>query len=410
MREAQEAVGRFDVDASVEREPAYTLCRATDRASGAPAFLLLLPQPAASRRMPAGPSRPEAAPPNPVLLATYEVGFGQGFSYVAFEYADGVRLRDACSGGRWLDLGEVVGWVGTLADALDACGARGAAYGLLNAENVLLASRGSVRLFPREVAREMANLRLGEDRLARNAASAAPEVIRGAAPDARSDVYSLGAVLFEALTGRPLYPGATLLETVNAAASAEEVAHERFAELPDEVASVLGRALAKNPASRFAGPRALAAAFVDAAARSAVRAAPPPPADVAASVAPPVELSERQSHEAVLEALPSDDEGAVAEARGADGPGEVVQVPSEAPSTSGRRERGGDVPAGSMLGLGVRASNVAPEASEASEQDTAEATAATGTRVRFVLGLLLALALFLAIGLLGYCAAPRLLR
>lgn len=81
----------------------------------------------------------------------------------------------------------------------------------------------------------------------------APEVVRGEAADARSDLYALGCVLYEMVTGELPFPGRSDFELMRA--HAEQVPpspRERIGELPEALEAVILRALAKQPGTRFA--------------------------------------------------------------------------------------------------------------------------------------------------------------
>jgi serine/threonine protein kinase len=84
-----------------------------------------------------------------------------------------------------------------------------------------------------------------------------PEKICGQPLDPRSDLFSLGAVLYEMATGRPAFPGSTREETLDATLEAEPPAND----LPAAFDEIVRKALAKSPDDRFASAAELAAAL-----------------------------------------------------------------------------------------------------------------------------------------------------
>jgi serine/threonine-protein kinase len=81
---------------------------------------------------------------------------------------------------------------------------------------------------------------------------AAPEMVWGRGADARSDQFALAVVLFEMLAGRPPFQGATLAQLLFQIAYQPAPPLERSADVPRAVAAAVARALAKDPAARFA--------------------------------------------------------------------------------------------------------------------------------------------------------------
>lgn len=91
----------------------------------------------------------------------------------------------------------------------------------------------------------------------------APERLRGDEIDHRSDLYAMGAILFELLTGRPPFTAARDLDLVDLHLEAPPPALDR-ADAPPALAAVIARALAKAPAARFPSAEAMAAALGEA--------------------------------------------------------------------------------------------------------------------------------------------------
>ncbi|HEX6616981.1 MAG TPA: hypothetical protein VF046_11815, partial [Gemmatimonadales bacterium] len=88
-----------------------------------------------------------------------------------------------------------------------------------------------------------------------------PEQAESSAVDARSDVYALGAVLFEMVAGEPLFSGPTAQAIMAKRAGAPAPDPERLSGLPAGLASVLYRALARSPGARYGTMAELAEAL-----------------------------------------------------------------------------------------------------------------------------------------------------
>jgi serine/threonine protein kinase len=131
--------------------------------------------------------------------------------------------------------------------------------------NILVSALGEVKLIDFGIAKaegRVSHTDLGN--VKGNAAFMAPEQARGLTIDRRTDLFSLGLVMYYALTGEPLYKGSSTAEVFYAAASgpsAERLA--RLGKLPPVVAQVLGRALAPDPVDRYANAEEFAADLVD---------------------------------------------------------------------------------------------------------------------------------------------------
>ena len=136
-------------------------------------------------------------------------------SYLVMEYVEGMSLRDVLNLRGRLRPGEALALLGPAAAGVSAAHAAGLVHRDVKPENVLLASDGTVKVGDFGLARfaASASTTLGDDRFAGTPRYTAPEAVRGEPLDARTDVYALGIVLYECLTGRPPFEGDTAYST-----------------------------------------------------------------------------------------------------------------------------------------------------------------------------------------------------
>lgn len=173
---------------------------------------------------------------------------GEGVAIV-MELAAGGSLDAVLAERGRLPPGEMVAVAVPIADALSSAHRRGIVHGDVKPANILFAADGRPLLADFDVARVLGQLSGGQ--LAGTAEYLAPELLDGAPPGPRSDVYSLGVVCFEALSGYAPYAGAV---------------DECSAPVPDlgPLADTVGRAMARDPRRRFASADAFARALRDA--------------------------------------------------------------------------------------------------------------------------------------------------
>jgi tetratricopeptide (TPR) repeat protein len=248
------------------------------------------------------------------LANVYEAGqLEDGRVYLAAEYVEGQTLAERTAKGGSIGFGELRGILRTLLRGAATLHERGVLHGLLRAESVVIAQRDGEDGESYGVLTDLATSRLLAStatetphvlRLVGDPSTLAPEVILGEAPDARSEVYSLGCLLYLGLTGQPVFEAASPFELAMAHVQEEPIApserspHNR---LPAAVDAVVLRALSKDANERYETVIDLADAL-----ESIGRSAFPPSAEVA--------LSENELIEATLafETNPGDPQAAAA--------------------------------------------------------------------------------------------------
>jgi serine/threonine protein kinase len=119
--------------------------------------------------------------------------------------------------------------------------------------NIMITARGEVKLFDFGIVKAEGRVSKTEVGVVKgNVSFMSPEQARGLPVDGRSDLFSLGLVMYYALTNDALYPGDSTFDRLMKAASGPRTEHlQRVAQLPPLSASLLGRALATDPALRY---------------------------------------------------------------------------------------------------------------------------------------------------------------
>ena len=183
---------------------------------------------------------------------------GDGIA-LAMQFAPGGSFDELLAERARLAPGQVVAVAAPVADALASAHRRGVLHGDVKPANVLFTSDGEPLLSDFGVARTLGG-RTG-DQVSGTAEYLAPELLDGADPDPRADVYSLGVVCYQALAGQPPYTGPVPLAVVRAAEVGRHLRLESLTHVPEPLAAVVERAMERDPGQRFASADDLARAL-----------------------------------------------------------------------------------------------------------------------------------------------------
>jgi len=220
-----------------------------------------------------------AALSHPGILAIHDFGREGRTSFAVMELLEGETLRQRLAGGA-LPFRKAVDYAGQIAHGLAAAHARGVVHRDLKPENLFVTGDGRVKILDFGLARQDTAAARGADdthspTLARatdpgtvlgTVGYMSPEQVKGHAADARSDIFSFGAVLHEMLTGRRAFQRDTAAETMTAILKEEPAALASGIDttavgLPPGLARLVARCLEKNPEERFQSARDLAFAL-----------------------------------------------------------------------------------------------------------------------------------------------------
>jgi WD40 repeat protein len=192
---------------------------------------------------------------HPHVVQIFEVGQGAGEPYFSLEYVEGGSLAQKLAGAPW-PARKAVELVQTLARALHAAHERGIVHRDLKPANVLLTADGTPKVTDFGLAKR---LDTPADQTRSGAVLGtptymAPEQAQGRTREIgpRTDVYALGAILYECLTGRPPFLAETSLDTVLQVIHAEPVPPSRLRpKVPRELETVCLKCLEKDPRRRY---------------------------------------------------------------------------------------------------------------------------------------------------------------
>jgi len=258
---------RYEVEGTVGRGGMATVYRGTDRVLGRTVAIKVLSEKYAGDEKFVTRFRREAqaaaALNHPNIVGVYDTGDEGEMHYIVMEYVEGETLADVLKREGPLEPPRAVAIAEDVATALEAAHDKGLVHRDVKPGNVMIDGEGRVKVMDFGIARAVADDTLTQTGLVLGTASyLSPEQAQGSPVDARSDIYSLGCVLYEMLTGRPPFPGdspvAIAYRHVNEEARPpSEVAPT----VPREVDAVVMRALAKDPDERFPTAEELRAAL-----------------------------------------------------------------------------------------------------------------------------------------------------
>ncbi len=213
---------------------------------------------------------------HPNVVALFDVGLQDGKPYFVTELLQGESLRERLARGP-IPLPKALEWAAQMAQGLAAAHERGIVHRDLKPENVFITRDGHVKLLDFGIAKLIETAQaatphgLMDPTVSPSGSSTgtgmvlgtpgymSPEQVRGDPVDARTDFFSLGAVLYEMLAGHRAFPAGPVVESGYAILHNEPEALP--ANVPGAVAQVVHRCLEKDPGKRFQSARDLAFAL-----------------------------------------------------------------------------------------------------------------------------------------------------
>jgi formylglycine-generating enzyme required for sulfatase activity/dienelactone hydrolase/predicted Ser/Thr protein kinase len=268
-----EKIGRFEILASCGQGAGGTVYLANDPSNGRKVAVKVFPtflSPDQRRRY-VKEAQATSVLRHPHIVAVEETGRDDDRDFLVMEYVDGQTLGEVISAEGMrveeaLDLGRMI------LEGLAAAHAAGVIHRDLKPSNVMMTSDGSIKIVDFGLAKLTAygdegltvSTRTSTGQIVGTACYLSPEQARGEAVDARTDIFSFGALLYEMLTGERPFDRRSLAGTLSAILRDAPVpVRELRSETPREVSRLVRRCLEKNREDRFASADGLLSALLE---------------------------------------------------------------------------------------------------------------------------------------------------
>ena len=192
---------------------------------------------------------------HPNIVSMYDVGYDQGYHYIVMEYVDGETLKEYITRHKRLSVDNAVKFTIAIAEGLEHAHAMGIVHCDIKPHNVLITKTGRVKVTDFGIARAMnaGNTLMYTNSVMGSAHYLSPEQASGKPVNGSTDIYSLGVVLYEMLTGRVPYEGETPISVALKHVRERLTPPSRYNPgIPPLLEAAVMKALAKNPEDRFA--------------------------------------------------------------------------------------------------------------------------------------------------------------
>ena len=201
---------------------------------------------------------------HPNIVSMYDVGFDQGYHYIVTEYIEGETLKEYINRHERISIDNAVKFTIAIAEGLEHAHAMGIVHCDIKPHNVLITKQGRIKVTDFGIARAMnaGTTMMYTNSIMGSAHYLSPEQASGKPVNGSTDIYSLGAVLYEMLTGRVPYEGETPISVALKHVRERLIPPTRYnPSIPTLLEAAVIKALAKRPEDRFSNITEMIAAL-----------------------------------------------------------------------------------------------------------------------------------------------------
>src|SRR3954454_19230737 len=189
---------------------------------------------------------------HPNIVSIFDRGYAEGTYYIAMEYLDGRTLKELLVKNGPTPIPIAIDYARQIIGAIAFAHRNGIVHRDIKPHNIVVGSDGRLKVTDFGIARSGASQMTEAGSIVGTAQYLSPEQARGAPVDPRSDLYSLGIVLYEMLTGKVPFTGDTPVEiAMKHLSQVPEPPSKQRSEVPHDLDAVVMRALSKEPDQRY---------------------------------------------------------------------------------------------------------------------------------------------------------------
>lgn len=197
-------------------------------------------------------SKAVAALSHPNIVRIYDVNFGDKIQYIVMEYIDGVTLKEYIEKANVIDWKDTIHFTVQILRALQHAHDKGIVHRDIKPQNMMLLSDGTIKVMDFGIARFARDEKRSQDKAIGTVHYISPEQASGSKTDAKSDVYSVGIMMYEMLTGRLPFNGKTPEDVaVKQMQSSFILPREINPKIPEGLEEIIVRAMQKAPDKRY---------------------------------------------------------------------------------------------------------------------------------------------------------------
>lgn len=189
---------------------------------------------------------------HPNIVSVYDVSHSDDVEYIVMEHIDGITLKQYLQKKSVLDPSEVLDFTIQTAKALEHAHSKGIIHRDIKPQNIMLLKDGMIKVADFGIASLENTIEENNGETVGSVHYIAPEQARGEAPDARSDIYSLGIVMYEMLTGKLPYVGNSDVEVAVKHMNTDPVTpRDIVPSIPEELERICLKAMNSNIDERY---------------------------------------------------------------------------------------------------------------------------------------------------------------